>query len=236
MDFTMLRQMACRCRLLAHQHNGGFQDPVLQSFSNILQLEDCTVFCKLHELDESEIAEYLLKADKMSPDEYSLIQDYLNSMGEIFLSWLELPDLEHWSMILPPNAKCLREFHEDSRTYSCASSHDANSLIQFHNPNAANIALTGVIHAVLEIPLNNFAWKFVLVHPFQELDMSHTIYHQYPRLMTTFVYAEPLENLIVIEPKHIITHLTSWRRPAGTCPGVMKDCLVICWALNRGWK
>lgn len=54
--------------------------------------------------------------------------------------------------------------------------------------------------------------------------------------MTRIVDAEASKEdseLVVIEPAHIVTHLTTFHRPAGTY-GIDKDILVVCWALNRG--
>jgi hypothetical protein len=121
------------------------------------------------------------------------------------------------------------------------SAHDANSLIQFYlpkrleqTPTSTNKTITGVIQTILDIPLHGFLCQFILVHPHAELDLAGTPYVEYP-MMTTLVDAEPLPELLVIEPKHIITHLSVWKQPAGTY-GKRKDFLVVCWALNRGHR
>jgi hypothetical protein len=236
MDFTMLRQMARRCRLLAHLHNSEFQDPTLKAFTEILDVKDPTKPRETEELDSFAVAHYLSKAPKMSGQEYKAILSYLNSAGETSLSWLSYPDIEYQSQILPPNAKRLTEYHENGRTYGCHSSHHSNSLIQFRKPNAEQSLLTGVIRTILEIPLHGFLRKFILVAPHRPINISNTPYQERPRMMSTLVEIEPYKTLIVIEPKHVITHLSAWIRPARTYPGVNKRFIVVCWALNRGRK
>jgi hypothetical protein len=165
MDFTMLQQMARRCRLLAYLHNSEFQDPVLKSFADILDIKDTTKTEETKELDSFAVAGYLSKARKMTAKEYKSILSYLNSVGETALSWLSYPDIDHQEMILPPNAKRLRQYHENKCTYSRNSSHHSNSLIQFRIPNSDEPPVTGVIQTILEIPLHGFLRKFVLVAP-----------------------------------------------------------------------
>jgi hypothetical protein len=236
MDFTMLRQMARRCRLLAHLHNSEFQDPTLKAFTQILDVKDPTKPEKMEELNSFAVAHYLSKVPKMSTQEYKAILSYLNAAGETSLSWLSYPDIEYQSWILAPNAKRLKEYHENGRTYSCHSSHHSNSLIQFKKPNNDEPPLTGVIRTILEIPLHGFLRKFILVAPHRPINIDSTPYRDLPRLKTTLVEIEPYKRLMVIEPKHVITHLSAWVRPSHIYPGVNKRFMVVCWALNRGRK
>jgi hypothetical protein len=236
MDFTMLRQMARRCRLLAYLHNSEFTDPVLKAFADILDVKDTTKPKEPKELDDFAVAEYLSKVPKMSAKEYKAILAYLNSSGETSLSWLSYPDQEYQAMVLPPNAKRLREYHENRRTYSCHSSHNSNSLIQFCKPNTDEAPITGVIRTILEVPFHGFLRKFILVAPDRPIDINNTPYAKYPRLMASLVEVEPYKSLMVIEPKHVITHLASWTRPSRTYSGIHKRFRVVCWALGRGRK
>ncbi|KAJ6450437.1 hypothetical protein C8R47DRAFT_1084452 [Mycena vitilis] len=57
MDLTMLRQMARRCRLLAHLHNSEFLDPILKAFTEILDMRDPTKPKEAEELDEFAVAQ-----------------------------------------------------------------------------------------------------------------------------------------------------------------------------------
>ncbi|KAJ7701625.1 hypothetical protein B0H14DRAFT_2416976 [Mycena olivaceomarginata] len=230
MDYTMLRQMARRCRLMAYLHNSEFTDPQLKAFADILDSK------KPEELSGFDIALYLSKAPKMTPKEYKSILSYLNSSGETSLSWLSYPDPEYQAMVLPPNAKRLKNYHENGKTYSCHSSHHSNSLVQFCKPNTDEAPMTGVITAILEIPLHGFLRKFIFVAPHRPIDIHNTPYEHCPQMKATLVEVEPYKTLVVIEPKHIITHLSAWIRPSQTYPGISKRFMVVCWALGRGRK
>ncbi|KAJ7463017.1 hypothetical protein FB451DRAFT_1495184 [Mycena latifolia] len=136
-------------------------------------------------------------------------------------------------MILPPRSKRCQKFHVDKRTYSCSSSHGANSLIQFYEPGTdpkQNQTSTGVITAILQIPLDNILRTFVVVHKHRLLPTQ--FFADHPELMTAVVHSEPEADGIVIEPRQVITHLTAWKRPAGVYH--TKAVLTVCWALNRG--
>lgn len=174
---------------------------------------------------------------------YNLILGYLASVGEHKLNFwgtrnaagaTTLPDPDHRSMILPPRAKRCRECYIEKRTYSCYSSHQGNSLIQFYKPGTdprRNETFTGVIDAILQIPLDNFLRTFIFVRKHRPLNIP--LYSNHPELMTSVVYVEPEFGQMVIEPQHIITHLTAWKRS----PEIYKTdkpVMVVCWALNRG--
>ncbi|KAJ6569909.1 hypothetical protein B0H10DRAFT_1788833, partial [Mycena sp. CBHHK59/15] len=118
------------------------------------------------------------------------------------------------------------------RTYSCFSSHTSNSLIQFYEPGTnPKQTSTGVIMAILQIPLDNVLRTFVVVRRHRPLPIQ--FYADHPELKTAVVDSEPEADGIVIEPHHVITHLTTWKRPA-TIYQTDKPVLRVCWALNRG--
>lgn len=232
----MLRQMARLCRLLALLHDNKLGDSLDKSFASILEPENRKKSPALKEYTSADAAVFLSKAPKLSLNEYALIQEYFQSTGCPYQCYLDLPHPE-FALILSPNAKHLTEFHDNGRTYSCNSSHISNSTIQFYDK-STQARLTGVIETILEIPLEGFLCKFILVHPHLELDNLDamcTPYPQYPRMMTNAVKTVLSDNIVVIEPQHIITHLTTYKRPAGTY-GIQQEILVICWAMNRGLR
>jgi hypothetical protein len=55
MDFTMLRQMARRCRLLALLHHPDFEDPVMQSLAQILDQNTSRPADVPKEMDAAEV-------------------------------------------------------------------------------------------------------------------------------------------------------------------------------------
>ncbi|KAJ6481128.1 hypothetical protein C8R45DRAFT_776350, partial [Mycena sanguinolenta] len=120
------------------------------------------------------------------------------------------------------------------RSYSCYSSHQGGSLIRFympHNNRTQMETFTGVIDQILQFPLDNMLRTFILVKKFHSLDVEPFTSH--PELMAAVVYTEPETDSIVIKPRHIISHLSAWKRPADIYD-TDEAVMVICWALNRG--
>jgi hypothetical protein len=211
-DYTMLKQMARRSRLLAFLHDNESKNPLLQSFSTILEPGDLTKPPVPQELSSSDIALFLSKVPKLLGTEYTLIQQYLHSTGRPYCSYTNLPHPE-FALILPPNAKRLTEFHNNGRTYSCHLSHPGNSAIQFHDCESQS-PRTGVIDNIFEIAIEGFLRKFILVQHHRDLnkhDLALTPYLNYPRMMAKVVETTLSNEIIVIEPHHIITHLTTFR-------------------------
>ncbi|KAF7331362.1 hypothetical protein MKEN_00013900 [Mycena kentingensis (nom. inval.)] len=236
MDFTMLRQISRSCRLLALLHRHEFKNTTLRNLSALLARD--SVNSVKAEMDDVAVSVYLGKAPRMSTKEYQLLLAYLNVNNAGYLSWLDMAgrDPDYHAMVLPPNANRLRRYSESGRTYSCSDSHRANSLIQYYIPNSDEDPATGVIDSILELPLDGFLRTFMLVRPHRLLDLAGTPYARYPNFMTSLVATEPSKKLLIIEPKHIITHLAAWTRPSSTYSGMKERFMVVCWALNRGRK
>ncbi|KAJ7263363.1 hypothetical protein C8J57DRAFT_1629330, partial [Mycena rebaudengoi] len=246
MDYTRLRHFARLGRLLAKKHdkhlcNGN--DGKLQDLDNILDPADPKTLQGPTQLDEVYIANFLAKKSQNIPKStYNMILEYLSSTGEHKLSFygtrnaagtVTLPDPDHSSMILPPRGKRCLKFHLEKRTYSCNSSHVANSLIQFYEPGTVpkNIqSSTGVITAIWQIPLENILRTFVVGH--RHIPLPIQFFADHPELKAAIVQCDPEADGIVIEPSHVSTHLTTWNRPANTY--CREAVLIICWALNQG--
>jgi hypothetical protein len=245
MDYTRLRDFARLRWLLARKHDKHLQDgnnAALQGLDNILDPIDPKTLQTPTELDAEHLAKFLAKKSRdISIPLYTLILEYLTSVGEQKLNFYgtrnragatTLPDPDHRSMILPPRGRRCQKFHLDSRTYSCFSSHAAGSLIQFYEPGTEpKQTATGVITVILQIPLDDILRTFVVVRKHRPLPIQ--FYTDHPELMTAVVDLEPERDAMVIEPRHVITHLTTWERPADIY-NTKKPVLKVCWALNRG--
>lgn len=232
----MLKQMARCSQLLAFLHDNESGDSKLQSFTSILEPEDNTKPPISVEVSSFDMGIFLAQNPKLDENEYHLIQQYLHTTGCPYRNYLHLPHPEN-ALILPPNAKCPREFHENGPTFSCYSSHQGNSAIQFHDCQSQQLR-NGIVETILELPLQGFLSRFIFVCTFRPLNAVENAvipYSHFPNFMAEVVDPEPSDNIIVIEPRDIITHLTTLKRPAGTfdCAG---EILVICWALNHGRK
>lgn len=238
----MLQQMARLCRFLNFLHHTASSNPEMDTFANILEPENFTKVPTIEPIEDFQQAIYLTKGTDLDTTQYDMILQYLNLTGHHgqYHSHLAYPPHPEHALILPPVAKQLSQFHEKSgRTYSRNSSHKGNSFIQFYDRQMPGHR-TGVINCIFEIPLQGFLQKFIFVSPHRELDQAElagTPYDSttYPRFMSKIVEVEPLEEIVVIEPQHIIAHLTTYETQGDTY-GIRRKVLLVCWALNRGRK
>ncbi|KAJ6632494.1 hypothetical protein B0H10DRAFT_1771289, partial [Mycena sp. CBHHK59/15] len=182
----------------------------------------------------SEVAKILAAAKDLSQERYTMLLEYLNSIGQPWRSWDQIPH-PTGSLVLYPRAMQPQQFKADGWTFSCHKSHKGNSGIQFKNPIGLT-PLTGFIEEIWQMPLQNHMQTFILVRTHKALPNSlaaRTPFVSMPYFSVAAVDAAPSSELCVIEPRHIITHLTIYKRPKGTY-GINRDILVVCWALNRG--
>jgi hypothetical protein len=241
MDLTMLRQMARNCQLLAYLDNSASSSLEMSTFRDILDPGNITKRSLIQPIGDSEQATYLYdKGTTIDRPKYNMILEYLNSTGHHGQYHSnQTSHLHENALVLPPLAKQCTEFHENGRTYSCYSSHEGNSLVQFYDRQISAYR-TGVIKNIFEIPLQGYLQKFILVSPHCDLPQSElkdTPYDPtlYPRFMSKIVEVNLLEEIIVVEPKHIITHLTTYKTE-GSIFGISRPIRLVCWALNRERK
>lgn len=233
----MLRQMARLGMFLAFLHNAAASNPEMDILAKILEPANSNQGPAIKQIDDAAQATYLAHEPKLDPVIYDRILQYLNATGHRGQYHHHHSPFQEHAHVLPPLAKKYTEFHQDGgHTYSCSSSHRGNSFIQFYDRQIGYYR-TGVIKLIFEIPLQGFLRKFIFVSPHCELNSAGTPYDQtmYPRLMSKIVEVEPLDAMLVIEPEHIITHLTTFKTD-GNFYGINRTVLIICWALNRGRK
>ncbi|KAJ7632000.1 hypothetical protein DFH06DRAFT_1101506 [Mycena polygramma] len=232
---TMLTKVSRRGRLEAFLSEDQFTEGPTQGLAQILDPHP-GFFSKTPErLSSAEVANILAKGTELSPAYYHHILQYLRSTGQL---WRDYEDLPHpaGSLILPPRAAQRFEFTLDSREYSCQSSHLGNSGVEFNRPTDL-VVLTGFIEAIWQIPLEDHMRTFVAVEIHRQLPaeiISGTPFPSMPRLDTWLVDAQPSGRICIIEPRHILTHLTAYRRPKGTYGIEDHEVVAICQSLNRG--
>ncbi|KAF9043561.1 hypothetical protein BDZ89DRAFT_943643 [Hymenopellis radicata] len=235
LDLTMLRQMARRCRLEGRLHDNQSGDADMKKLAEILEPSQGSRFVLSDaQLSTVDVANILGEAPRLAPTEYDMILQYLRLTGRAYRGYLQLPHPSA-ALILPPSARRPPQFILDKRTYSCQISHIGNSAIQFYSPQTQS-TYTGFIHTIWQIPLEDVMRTFILVNCHRLLssaEAERAPYIHNPRLMSSLVDSTPSNQSFVIEPKHIITHLTTFKRPAGTY-GINRETMVVCWALNRG--
>ncbi|KAJ6583149.1 hypothetical protein DFH09DRAFT_912031, partial [Mycena vulgaris] len=122
------------------------------------------------------------------------------------------------------------------RVFSCKKANEGNSGIQFKN-HFSNLAhAMGYITKIWQLPLEGHMQTFFSVELHKPLSLSDqwkAPFHSMPRFNVTVVDAAPSGQICIIESHHIITHLTVYKRPAGTYK-IKQNFLVICTSLNCG--
>lgn len=229
MDLTMLRQMSRRARVdaLLHDHKDT------QELANILEpvLSSTEIPVSLKPTDT---AEFLKKATPLLDVDYNSLLQYLNATGRPYRHFNNFPHPPQ-SLILPFRAQRPYQIHQGESTFSCQTSHKGNSSIQFYNPHTQTHD-TGAIETIWQLPLEALLQTFIVVRQHQPLpthEEQKAPFIHYPGFQSRAVDAALSNKLVIIEPTHIITHLTVLPRPIDTY-GIDRNFLVICWALNRG--
>jgi hypothetical protein len=202
--------------------------------ANILVPMKTSIDAPSNPLSSIAISEMLAKAPLLTDTEYNALLYYLQHTGRPYRSCYDMPHPLN-SNILPPRAERPLQVHRGECTFSCQSSHLGNSAVLFHNP-LTRTQGTGFIQSIWALPLEASKCTFFIVRPHQclpPLEDTKAPFSHYSGFETCIVDAQPSDELLIVEPAHIITHLTIFRRPVGTY-GIDRDTLVVCWALNRG--
>lgn len=235
MDFTMLRQICRRSRLnvvMEGTTNNGQAQDLWKT------LQDSPSSTHSGPLHGSNVAAFLASGKEIDDPSYNAVLHYLISLGQPWHSYDEFPPHPDRAWVLPPRGKLPKQITFESRTYSCHQSHTGNSAIMFYNPQDTSITFTGVIETICQVPLHNLIQTFLIVHLHEELppDVANmSPYTNAPSFASKLVMQSSSTFSMVIEPRHIITHLTMYPRPAGTF-NIPYKTMAICWALNRGRK
>ena len=232
MDLTMLRQMSRRARLDAMLSDATADES--HELARLLKSAYGIVDAPNTSLKPSDIATILMKAPKLEDTEYTALLYYLQSTGRPHRAFNNFPHPPN-ALILPPQAERPYQVKHGQHTFSCRQSHLGNSAIQFYNP-LTQAHDTGFIQTIYQLPLGGSMQTFIVVCPHQPLppvEEQKAPFHNHPGFMTRIVDALPSDGLVIIEPTHIVIHLTTFSRPKGTY-GIDQETMVICWALNRG--
>ncbi|KZV59474.1 hypothetical protein PENSPDRAFT_678949 [Peniophora sp. CONT] len=243
MDFTMLRQACRRARLQALLQDGASDQDALSELSAILTdtcVEADPTFAESglpheHPLSDEQLSTFLATGPMLEDAPYHLILDYVQNHLQPVQSFNEIP-AQPGIPVLPPNAHQLRTFTLDGRTFCDQLQHEGNSAVQFCDTHGTN--RTGFIQSIWILPVEQQLQTFLLVRPHNPLpgpEFQRTPYAHYQNLKTHIYDATPSPYIIVLEPKDILSHVTTLRRPAGTY-GILRQTLVVCSALNRDRK
>lgn len=217
-----------------------FDNKEMQSLGAILDPDSYSVIENNDQLkiNPEDQALFLSKGTLLEKDHYRALLQYFHLNGRAhYRAFDQFPHPQN-SVVVPPQAQFPLQIHRDECTFSCQKSHYGNSAIQFYNP-ATQLHDTGFIQIIWHLPLENIMHHFIVVQPHKPIAKNEekmAPYIHYPGLSSRIVDScPPTNHLVIIEPKHIITHLTTYKRPASTY-GIGRETLIVCWALNRGRK
>ncbi|KAK6992495.1 hypothetical protein R3P38DRAFT_2569594, partial [Favolaschia claudopus] len=99
------------------------------------------------------------------------------------------------------------------QVFSRRNSIGGNSHIQFQDPET-NTIQTGFIDEIWQIPIEGHLRTFILVQKHKVLPavlLAKTPYPSFPLFQSTGVDAAKSDRFCIIEPWHILTHLTTYR-------------------------
>ncbi|KAF8164936.1 hypothetical protein B0H34DRAFT_647608, partial [Crassisporium funariophilum] len=239
MELTMLRQTARHGRLQAFLHDKSIESTAVHQLAEILEPDNGDSSSRpTHTMSDVEIANAHTSATALDQRHYNLLLQYLNATGVEYHSVYDAVPHLLGTLLLPPAAHQSRQFKFDSRTYSVKESHEGNSHIQFYIPGGAGDAVeTGFVEVIWELPLEGIWQTFLLVRrhkPLSPAQLRKTPYAYEPcsGLQTKVVSAEEGNDIFIIEPRHIICHLTVYKNPPRMY-GLTRETLTICWGLNR---
>ncbi len=211
-------------------------DRDLKPLGQILESQAVSIDTPTKRLSGAEEAEYIKCSPALSQPEYNAMLAYLQQLGKNYHSVYDQTAIDLNTRFLLPYMHRHTEVHIGDRTYSIRQSHDGNSAIQFVYPFTEHKD-TGFIEAIWSTPLQLKIQTFFVVRPHHRL--SATEERRAPFAGFNEMYGVRIvgnqnsNQLFIIEQQHIITHLSTIRRPAGTY-GIPRETLVVCWSLNRG--
>ncbi|KAJ7107472.1 hypothetical protein C8R44DRAFT_637606 [Mycena epipterygia] len=243
MDLMMLRQICRRGRLLA-----AISDTAKSSNSESPVVKAMQVLSPRVSVDSSGIPQLLPtefngSGPVMDGSTYELILRYWNHTYSP--SYIRAADLRQDQVdsvgvsvhVLPVRAVQLTTFEHKTRPFSVFRKHSGNSSISFRQPFTGRKEM-GFIQSVWAQVLQGEKWTFLVVQPHTALtptDAIKTPYHTLQQFACSVSYTAPScpQPQLLIEPKHIISHVPYLERPKGTF-GIQKAITIFVDCLNRG--
>lgn len=239
-DFTMLRQICRRGRLMACLRSSSlYPESPSTPFSSIIAKAASTILrTPAPKIDTNGAG---LKI--VDQDAYEAILHYLNA-AEQFTGLSPLrhaQDLPHPynARILPRSAFPIRQFKHKGRDYSTFETHPGNSSV-FFNARVQSGADSGHIESVWRFTIDGKQSRtFVVLSVHQPLssgDAKRNPYQERPGFLANVVYARSSNvsalRLMIFEPQDIVGHVAYYVRPPGTF-GIKKSTNVIINSLHR---
>ncbi|KAJ7833379.1 hypothetical protein B0H13DRAFT_1653827, partial [Mycena leptocephala] len=136
--------------------------------------------------------------------------------------------------VLPTRVVELTHFTHKIRLFSTFEKHHGNSSISFRHPSMGRQDM-GFIRAIWTQVLRGGERTFVVVQPHAEMtpaDAAKMPYLKLSRFECTVKYTKPSRPQLIVEPKHIISHVAYYPRSKGTF-GIRKAITIFVDSLHR---
>jgi hypothetical protein len=168
---------------------------------------------------------YETHGDLVPPEIYNALLAYINlTVTEQFHHCADLP---HTSpRVLPQIAIKHKGFTHRTRLFGSHSLNPGNSCISFWTSSGVG---SGEIVGIWSHFLDGIMHDFFAVSPHSSLsdeDSAHNPYNLFPGFQCTVVYQQLTNQIIIIEPTHLIGHLAQLVRPPGTF-GMSKSICIL---------
>lgn len=232
MDLTMLRTIVRRQRFHAYCQSTG--QPGNTRLSSILQtLIPPVVATPTHTQPIPDEIERLYKTcgDLVPPEIYNALLTYINANTmEPFHHCADLPHTN--SRVLPQIAIKHKWFTHRTRLFGSHSLNPGNSCISFGTSSGTG---SGDIIGIWSHFLDGTMRDFLAISPHSPLsdeDSARNPYKLFTGFQCTVVYKQPINQVVIIEPIHLISHLAQLVRPPGTF-GMSRSILILNHSLNR---
>jgi len=175
---------------------------------------------------------YATRGDLIPPEIYNALLMYINANTmEPFHHCANLPHTT--PRVLPQIAIKHKWFIHLTQLFGPCSLNPGNSCISFRT--SSGMVGSGEIIGIWSYFLDGIMCDFLAVLPHSRLsneDSGRNPYNLFPGFQCTVVYAQSINQIIIIEPTHLISHLAQLVRPPGTF-GISRSIIILNHSLNR---
>ncbi|KAJ7633441.1 hypothetical protein DFH06DRAFT_1140154 [Mycena polygramma] len=235
LDLTMLRQMCRRGRLFA-----SISDSARTADSKSPVAEAIMDSQRPQTFSPAEETAFNGSGTVLDASTYELIFSYWNctySPPYIRAAELTYGLMDAGVSVFPSRAVQRTNFEHKTRNFTTFKKHIGGSSISFRHPSTGRKDL-GYIQSIWTQVLQGQSRIFIIVQPHTDLSPTEAAKTPFPRcpgFAVTAKYSRPSQPqaLLVVEPRHIISHVPYRMRPKGTY-GVKVDFTTFVDSLNRG--
>jgi len=234
MDLTMLRTIIRRQRFHAYvqnasEHGNTRLSSILQTLVPHVAIPAIGV--RTPPTPEEVERLYETEGDLVPPDIYNALLVYINATTmDPFHHCADFPHTN--PRVLPQIAIKRKRFTHLTRLFGPHSLNPGNSCISFRT--LSGMVKSGEIIGIWSHFLDGIIRDFLAVSPHLPLsdeDSAHNPYNLFPGFQCTVVYSHSTNQIVIIEPIHIISHLAKLVRPPGTF-GMSRSILILNHSLN----